>query len=363
VGLDVHKASLEVGLAQGGRGGEVRHYGQIEATPGAVAKLFGKLGGNGRRLLVCYEAGPCGYGLYRQLRALGHECVVVAPSMIPKRPGDRVKTDRRDCLALARLHRAGELTAVWVPDAAHEAMRDLVRVRQSAATSQARARQQLQGFLLRHGRIYPGRTPWGRAHRLWLAAQRFDHPAQQIAFEDLISTIETQVLRRQTLEAEIQRLVPQWSMAPVAGAYQALRGVSAIIAISLAAELGDLSRFETPRQLMGYLGITASEDSSGKRRRRGAITKAGNSHARRMLVEGAWSYRLPARLAPAKLAKTEHLPKAVRDIAWKAQARLCARYRHLRAAGRTSNVAVVAIAREMAAFLWAIARITPPTTS
>lgn len=360
VGLDVHKASIEVGLASAGRDGEIRHYGRIEATPAAVAKLLGKLGGPGRRLSVCYEAGPCGYGLHRQIRRLGHDCVVVAPSLIPKRPGDRVKTDRRDCLGLARLHRAGELTAVWVPDPAHEAMRDLVRTRLSAAAGLARARQQLQGFLLRHGRIFPGRTPWSRTHRRWLAAQRFDHPAQQIALQDMISAIEAQALRRQTLEAEILALVPSWSMAPAAQAYQALRGVSTISAVTLAAELGDLGRFESPRQLMGYLGLNVSEASSAERRRRGAITKAGNASARRMLVEGAWSYRLPARIAPAKLDRTRHLPKPVRDIAWKAQVRLCARYRHLRARGLKPNVAVVAIAREMAAFLWAIARITPP---
>lgn len=361
VGLDVHKESIEVGLAWAGRDGEVRHYGRIEASPAAVERLLTRLGGAGRKLSVCYEAGPCGYGLYRQVRALGHDCAVVAPSLIPKRPGDRVKTDRRDCLGLARLHRAGELTAVWVPDPAHEALRDLVRTRLSAAAGLARARQQLQGFLLRHGRIFPGRTPWCGAHRRWLAAQRFDHPAQQIALQDMISAIETQVLRRQALEAEILRLVPRWSMAPVADAYQALRGISTISAVTLAAELGDLDRFESPRQLMGYLGLTASEASSARRRRRGGITKAGNAHARRLLVEGAWSYRLPARLAPAKLDRTQHLPKPIRDLAWKAQARLCARYRHLRARGLKPNIAVVAIAREMAAFLWAIGRITPPT--
>ncbi len=362
VGLDVHKASIEVGLADGGRGGEVRHYGRIEASPTAVARLLAKLSGRGRRLMACYEAGPCGYGLYRQIRFLGHDCVVVAPSLIPKKPGERVKTDRRDCLALARLHRAEELTSVWVPEPAHEAMRDLVRTRQAAQTGLARSRQQLQGFLLRHGRIYQGRNPWTRPHRLWLAGLRFEHSAQQIVLQDMMATIEAQELRRRTLETQILQLLPDWSMAPVVEAYQALRGVSTLSAIILAAELGDLSRFAHPRQLMGYLGLTSSEFSSASRRRQGAITKAGNTHARRVLVEGAWSYRLPARVAQAKLARTEHLSKSVRDIAWKAQVRLCARYRRLKSSTRSANIAVVAIAREMAAFLWAIAQIIPPRT-
>lgn len=352
-----------MGLADGGRAGEVRHYGRIEATPAAVAKLFGKLAAGGRRLAACYEAGPCGYGLYRQLRALGHDCLVAAPSLIPKKPGERVKTDRRDCLALARLHRAGELTAVWVPEAAHEAMRDLVRTRMAAQKHLARSRQELQGFLLRHGRIYQGRSPWSRAHRLWLAGLRFEHPAQQIALQDMLAAIEAHDLRRRALEAQILQLLPDWSMAPVAAAYQALRGVSVLAAVILAAELGDLGRFTHPRQLMGYLGLTSSEDTSAKRRRQGAITKAGNTHARRVLVEGARSYRLPARIAQAKLARTEHLPKPVRDIAWRAQVRLCARYRRLSASTRSANIAVVAVAREMAAFLWAIAQIVPPRSA
>ena len=363
VGLDVHKTSIEVGLADGGRAGEVRHYGRIEATPAAAAKLFAKLSQGGRRLSACYEAGPCGYGLYRQLRSLGHDCMVVAPSLIPKKPGERVKTDRRDCLALARLHRAGELTGVWVPEPAHEAMRDLVRTRMAAQRGLKRTRQELQGFLLRHGRIYQGRSPWTRAHRLWLAGLRFEHPAQQIALQDMLSAIEAQDLRRQGLERQIVQLLPDWSMAPVVEAYQALRGVSVLTAVVLAAELGDLSRFSHPRQLMGYLGLTSSENTSATRRRQGAITKAGNTHARRLLVESAWSYQLPARLAPAKLARIEHLPKPVRDLAWKAQVRLCARFRRLKASTRSPNIAVVAIARELAAFVWAIARIVPPRTA
>lgn len=361
LGLDVHKESIEVAIAEGGRGGEVRHYGRIAATPAAVAKLIARLRERGGRLVACYEAGPCGYGLHRQLISLGVESMVVAPSLIPRKPGERVKSDRRDCLSLARLHRAGELTPVWVPDPAHEAVRDLVRLKAAAQRDFTRARQHLQSFLLRHGLIYQGRTPWSRAHRLWLAGLRFPHPAQQIALQDMLHAIEAHQLRLRGLDVELRRLLPDWSMAPVVAAYQALRGVSEISATTLAAELGDLSRFSNPRQLMGYLGLTASEHSSGKRRRQGAITKAGNAHARRVLVEGARSYRLPARIAKAKLASLERQPKVVRDIAWKAQTRLCARYRRLAASRGSSNIAVVAVAREMAAFLWAIAQVAPPS--
>jgi transposase len=360
VGLDVHKATIEVALASEGRGGEVRAYGRIDNTPVQVAKLLAKLAKPGVALSVCYEAGPCGYELYRQVRALGHACCVIAPSMIPKKPGDRVKTDRRDSLMLARLHRAGELTAIWVPDPSHEAVRDLVRARHAAMLALGRARQQVQGFLLRYGRIYTGRSPWTRAHRVWLANQRFDHPAQHLALEDMLAAVDTAQARMQRLEGQILTLLPDWSMAPAVAAYQALRGVSVLSAIILAAELGDLRRFPHPRQLMGYLGLTSSEHTSSTRRRQGAITKAGNAEARRVLVEGAHSYRLPARIAAAKLPVLQAQPEAVQRIAWTAQARLCARTRRLRANGRLNNIVTIAIAREMAAFLWAIAQRVPP---
>jgi len=355
VAMDTHKKTISVAIAEGGRRGETRFLGEIPSQPEAVAKLVDRLVKKHSKLAFCYEAGPCGYGLYRQITALGHECVVVAPSLIPTRPGDRVKTDRRDALTQASLFRSGELTPVWVPDDAHEAMRDLCRTRQAAVEALRRARQQVLGFLLRHGRVYSGGENWTRKHRLWLAAQRFDHPARQIAFEELAKATDEAQARRDRLAEQMQELLPCWSLAQIVAAIQALRGIAMISAITLVAEIGDFKRFANPRHLMAYLGLTPSEHSSGAKTARGAITKAGNTRARRMLVEGAWTYRLQARMGADILKRNEALPQAVKDIAWKAQARLCARYRRLSKAGKPTNVICVAIARELAAFVWAIA--------
>lgn len=291
---------------------------------------------------------------YRQIIALGHECQVVAPSLIPKRPGDRVKTNRRDAASLARPHRAGEVTAVWVPDEAHEAVRDLVRARESAHEALKKARQQLQSFLLRHGRIYPGRTSCTRAHFRRLAAQSFTHPAHHIVLAEYIQAIEDAGVREDRLTKEVVEIAASWLMAPVVEAYQAMRGIAFITAVTFVAEIGDIRRFETAPQLMAYLGLVPSESSTGERVKRGGITKAGNKRARRVLIEGAWTYRYPARVSPTIQARLEGLPRSVREIAWKGQIRLCARYRKLITAGKLKTVAVTAIAREMAAFLWAI---------
>lgn len=360
VAFDTSKETIAVALAEGGRRGEVRFFGSIANRPEAVRKLVDKLAARHSRLAFCYEAGPTGYGLYRQLRALGHDCQVVAPSMVPVRPGGHIKTDRRDATTLAALFRAGELTAIWVPDEAHEAMRDLVRARQAATAGMRRARQQLLSFLLRHGRAYPTRRHWTRAHRRWLAEQRFEHPAQQIVLEELIQAIEQAIARRERLERQMIALVPSWSLQPVVAALQALRGVAVIAAIILAAEIGDFRRFANPRQLMAWLGLVPREHSSGASTARGAITKAGNGRARRLLIESAWTYRLPARIAPELLARSAALPEAVRAVAWKGQVRLCARYRRLIRSGKPVNVVTVAIARELAAFAWAIAVATMP---
>jgi transposase len=360
VGLDVHKEGIAVAVAEGGIRSEVREYGRIANTPAALDRLARKLGQEGVKLRFCYEAGPCGYGIQRHLSARGHDCVVVAPSLIPKRAGDRVKTDRRDAASLARLHRAGELTAVWVPDPGHEAMRDLVRARLDAVHALRRARQQLSGFLLRHGCHY-GRPAWTKLHRRWLAGLKFEQAVHHLVLEDYVQAVEAAEARRDRLTTQIAAMLPDWSLAPVVAALQAMRGMALVNAATLIAELGDLSRFANPRQLMAYLGLVPSEHSSGASIRRGGLTKAGNSAARRLLIEAAWCYRFPARVSRELLLRQEEQPKPVREIAWKAQLRLCARYRKLARTGKPATVVTAAIARELVGFVWAIARqMSPP---
>jgi transposase len=367
VGLDVHKETISVSIADDGRDGAVRFIGTIPNTPADVLKLVRRLAKDSQRLEFCYEAGCCGYGIYRQIVKLGHGCTVAAPSLIPRKPGDRIKTDRRDAAKLAAQHRSGDLTAVWVPDEVHEAMRDLVRARIDAVIQLIRARQQLLAFLLRHGRIYATGKHWTFKHRKWLASQTFPQPAHQVVFQDYVEAVTTAQDRRDQLEQRIMATLPNWSMAPLVEALRALRGLDFISVITFVAATGDLSRFETPRQLMAYLGLVPSEQSSGERVRRGGITKTGNREARRMLVEAAWSYRYPARVARNKSDIIVRQPKRIRDIAWKAQTRLSQRYRNLSARGKKSTVVVTAIARELSGFIWAIGKeikftSTPPRT-
>jgi len=362
IGLDVHNETIAVALAEGTTRGEVCKHGQISNTPAALTRLSVKLSRSGSVLRFCYEAGPCGYGIQRQLAAAGHDCVVVAPSLIPRKPGDRIKTDRRDAINLAGLHRAGALTAVWVPDPAHEAVRDLVRARLAAVRSLRQARQQLSGFLLRHGRHY-SRPAWTLIHRRWLAGLRFEQPAHHIVLEDCIATIEAATARRDRLTAQIETMLADWALAPVVHALQSLRGMALVSAATVIAELGDITRFANPRQLMAYLGLVPSEHSSGGTRRQGGVTKAGNSTARRMLIEAAWSYRFPARISREQLLRQEALPKPIRDTAWKAQLRLCGRYRKLTRAGKPATIVTTAIARELAGFVWAIACQLPRPTN
>jgi transposase len=283
----------------------------------------------------------------------------VAPSLIPKRPGNRVKTDRRDASSLAKLHRAGELTAVWVPDAGHEAIRDLVRARLDAVHALRRARQQLSGFLLRQGCHY-GRPAWSQLHRRWLAGLRFDQPAHHIVLEDYIEAVEAAKARRDRLPTQIEAMLPAWTLDAVVAALQTMRGMALVNAATLIAELGDLSRFANPRQLMAYLGLVPSEHSSGASVKRGGLTKAGNSVARRLLIEAAWCYRFPPRVSRELRLRQEEQPKPIREIAWKAQLRLCARYRKLARSGKPANGVTAAIARELTGFISAIARRVPP---
>ena len=287
---------------------------------------------------------------------MGHQCTVVAPALIPRKPGDRVKTNRRDAVQLARLLRAGELTAVWVPGEAHEAVRELIRSRDAAVDDLRRKQQSISSMMLRYGRSYPGRKTWGARHRQWLQTQHFEHPAQQLVRQEMILAVQHAQERLTRVEAAIVEFLPGWSLAPVVEALQALRGVRLITATTIMVEIGDLRRFDTPRQFIGYLGLVPGERSTGENVRRLGITKAGNGRVRRALVESAWSYRHLPRTSKLKHYIHERVSPTVRDIALKAQARLCARYRALARRGKKLTVAITAIARELAGFVWAIGR-------
>jgi transposase len=360
IGLDVHKDTIVVAVTAAGEVGKGTPYGTFPNTAAGVEKLVKRLrqAGSGP-LKFCYEAGPCGYGVHRSLTRLGEDCMVVAPSMIPRKSGERQKNDKRDAGNLAVLHRGGLLTAVWVPDAAHEAMRDLIRARQAAVRAVRAARQQLSAFLLRHERIYPdGRTAWTKAHRRWLAAQSFTQPAQQIVLEESIEAVRLGEPRRDRVEGHLRAQIPGWSLFPLVRNLCALRGLDVVASAGVAATIGDPSRFATAPDFMAYVGLVPSEHSSGPKRRIGAITKAGDVHARTLLIEAAHSDRLPARIGRGKLKAVDAVPDAVREIAWKAQTRLCQRYRRMMAQGKLKPVVVTAIARELAGFVWAIACIT-----
>jgi transposase len=363
VGLDVHKMSVDIAIAEPGTAGEIRYYGRIGGDLDSLDRVIRKLESKGAELRFAYEAGPCGYPVYRHLTAQGHSCLVAAPALIPRRPGDRLKNDRRDALTLARLFRAGELTPVKVPDAEDEAMRDLTRAREDAKSVERRAKQRTAAFLLRHGRRYPGKTTWGRGYWRWLVQQTMEHPAQQIVLQEYLDAVREAGARVERLTGQIRELLPQWRRAPFVTAYQALRGVSLLVAATVAAEVGDLNRFTNPKELMAYLGLVPSEHSSGATVRRGQITKTGNGHARRVLVEAAWAYRLRARVTRPLLQRQEGLPESIRQLAWKAQLRLCARHRRLLGRGKHKNTIVTAIARELAAFIWAIGQAVAPVTA
>jgi transposase len=360
VGIDAAKARNAIAVAEGGRGGEVRYLGEVDASEQGMRRIVARIAAKYDRVYFCYEAGPTGYGLHRLITGLGHDCTVVAPSLIPRKPGDRVKTNRRDAVALARLLRAGELTSVWVPDEGHEALRDLVRARAAAVETLRVHKQQVAAFLLKHGRHFPRKTPWGARYMRWLQEQKFAHPAHQIVLQEAVEAVRLARERVLRLEKLIEELLPTWSLAPVVTALQALRGVNLIVAVTFVAEIGDLRRFESPRHLMAYLGLVPSERSTGDTVRRGGITKAGNGRVRHLLVESAWTYRHPPRIGAKKLAQLERVPPKIREIAWKAQSRLTARYRALAARGKRLTIVCTAIARELAGFMWSVARESQP---
>lgn len=357
VGLDVHKTSIAIGVATPGRGAP--HFlGTTGPSIGELVKAVSHLG-RPEELLLAYEAGPCGYALARELAARGYCCEVIAVAKIPRKPGERVKTDRRDALTLARYLRAGELTAVNVPDERDEAIRDLSRAREDAVGTRLKARQQLKAMLLRHGLKYGGKTSWSQAHERFLAKVSFPHPAQAIAFAEYRNAVREADERVERVTAALREQVGAWRWASVVQALMSLRGMDFVAAVTVVAELGDFSRFAHPKELMSYLGLVPSEYSTGESRVQGKITKTGNAHVRRVLIESAWTYRYPARMSEAITVRNQGLPRDVRQIAWRAQLRLCARYRRFAARGVAQNKICVAIARELTGFIWDVARHAP----
>ena len=361
IGMDVHKDSIAVAYVAQDHGAEVTFLGTIGTRPCEIDHLIRQMQSKAKHLIFVYEAGPCGYWLYRYLTKKAYDCWVVAPSLIPKKAGDRVKTDRRDALQLARLARSGDLTSVYVPQVEDEAIRDLTRAREDTLSDLKAAKFRLKAFLLRHDIRYTGRATWNPAHLRWLSEVVCPTPAQQIVFQEYVRAVHEHTERLQRLDQELHEQVKSWRLHPVVEALQALRGVQFTVAVTTVAELGDLTRFDTPRELMKFLGLSPSEYSTGERRRQGSITKAGNTHARRALVEGAWAYRYPAKVSRHLQLRLETHPKAIQDISWKAQVRLCTRYRRLIARGKHANQVVVAIARELVGFMWAIAKQVPVT--
>lgn len=354
VGLDVHKESIDLTIAPSDSS-EVRHYGTLGGRLEDVDKVIKKLEKPGVQLRFCYEAGPTGYPLCRHLRQRGYRCEVVAPSLIPKKASDRVKTNRRDSMNLARLARAGELTFIYVPDPADEAIRDLVRARDAALVEQRRARQRLKGFLLRHGFRYAGISSWTEAHRRYLAALVMPFPAQKIAFQEYVEAITVAGERLARLTKAVENALSGWRCEPVVRALMSLRGVDTLTAMILVAEAGDLTRFDSPVQLMSYFGLTPTEDSTGDKRRQGGISKCGNAACRRALVEAAHHYRLPPKVSAPLQTRQEKQSREVRAIAWQAQQRLHARHKVLSAHRKKACVVVTALARELCGFVWAIA--------
>jgi transposase len=359
--MDVQKASIAVAYVAQDHGAAVTSLGAIGTRQCAIDQLLRKRPSKAKHLAFVYEAGPGGYWLYRSLTKKGYPCRVVAPSLMPKKAGDRVQPDRRDAVHLARLRRSGDLTPGSVPQVEDEAIRDLSRARADTIGALKAAKFRRTAFLLRQDIRYTGRANWSPAHLRWLAAVVCPTPAQHIVFQEYVRAVNEPTARLQRLEQALQEQGKAWRLHPVVAARQALRGVQCTVAVTPIAALGDLTRFENPRQLRKFLGVIPSESSTGERRRQGAITNADNTHARRALVEGAWAYRSPAKVRRHLQLRREHPPKAIQDLSWKAQVRLGKRYRRLMARGTHANQVVVAIARELVGFLWAIANQVPVT--
>jgi len=352
VGLDVHKDTIVVAVADAGRN-PARVVATVPYQWKPLTKVLEKLGPKSA-VSCCYEAGPTGYGLARSLRAADWDCDVIAPSLIPRKSSERIKTDRRDAVRLAQNQRGGELVAVAIPDEACEAIRDLERARDDAKRAERVARHQLSKFLLRQGRRYPGKTTWNKTHRAWIAAQEFAEPAQQHVLADGLATVETATLRVDQLTQRLRELAESWDRMPLVKALQALRGVEFVTAVTVVAEVGDFRRFPTAGDFMSYVGLIPTEQTSGDTRRRGPITKTGNAHVRRLLVESAWHYRRQPRIGKALRERSVGIAPGVCAIAWKAQKRLHHRLTRLIGRGKHATEAVTAVARELAGFIWAI---------
>lgn len=358
IGLDTHKEFVEVAYIEDQRGAKPVHLGRQPCSKVAIKKLARQFESKypDATLHFVYEAGPCGYWIYRLLTSLGHCCYVVAPSLIPKKPGDKVKTDKRDAMKLAKLLKSEDLTPIYVPEPEDEAVRDISRAREVAMKDLKDAKYQLKAMLLRNNITCKVKDNWSAPHLRWLTELVLPHPAQQIVLQEAIQTIIERMKRLERLVNELENHVKRWRYYPVVKAVQAMRGVRLLVAAGVVAELGDLNRFDHPRKLMSYLGLVSSEHSSGSKRRQGAITKCGNGRARRLLIEGAHSYRYSANISTDLQKRQEGLPKEIVDIAWQAQLRLCRRYQRLIHKGKHYNVVVTAIAREMIAYIWAISR-------
>lgn len=359
VGLDVHKESIAVAYAPDAQGSEAIYLGPIGTRQCDIDKMIRQLHSKASHLVFVYEAGPSGYWLYRSLQLKGQECSVTAPSLIPRKSGNKVKTDRRDALQLACLLRSGDLSSVYVPSLQDESVRDLCRLREDLLGDLNSAKLRVKSFLLRHDIRYEGKADWTAATLRTLANLALPTAGQKIVFQEYLASVTHLMERLAAVEEQLRQHAQSWRLAPLVQALQALRGVQFHVAVTIAAELGDITRFEKPRQLMAYVGLHPSEYSSGGTRRQGGIAKTGNAHARRVLVEGAWSYRHPACVSRQIRLRQEALPEEIRDIAWKAQLRLCARCRRMLARGKNRNQVITAIARELIAFMWAIAKKVP----